>query len=153
MWTFEGPRREFCCHRLGSGPGRHPRPVIMRTITSFMSAARLNLTQGPGLGIPKQPIWKLRCSKYWLLFPQSAINNGLPRPDIEAFSLQPMVEYPLCIFISNKWSRYFSCHTLEGISKMQTRMEDYAQWIKVDERFIHGNLWLLAKVVYNLLMS
>ena len=90
--------------------------------------------------------------KILAFIPQSAINNGLPRPDIEPFSLRPMVESPLV---------FLSPINDPGISRV-TRLKEYRkcrtrynapQWIKVDERFIHGNLWLLAKVVYNILMS
>ena len=141
----------LCCHRPGPG---YPRPVIMRTIIQLYVPRTLELDPGlrsPRRGIPNSQFenW---CSKYWLLFPK----------------VLSTMDYPgltLSYSASDRWLNllfvFLSPINDPGISRV-TRLKEYrkcrtrynaAQWIKVDERFIHGNLWLLAKVVYNMLMS
>ena len=116
VWTFEVPRCELCCHKLG--PGKPRAPSLWRLLYSFMFPARLNLTHGTDgdwdAGFLIANLKTDARSEILAFIPQSAINNGLTLR-------HSMVESALCIFISDKWSWYFSCHTLEGISKMQDK--------------------------------
>ena len=137
-----------------TGGSGHPRPVIMRTIIQLYVPRTLELDPGlrsPRRGIPNSQFenW---CSKYWLLFPK----------------VLSTMDYPgltLSYSASDRWLNllfvFLSPINDPGISRV-TRLKEYrkcrtrynaAQWIKVDERFIHGNLWLMAKVVYSIFTS
>ena len=109
-----------CCHRPGPG---YPRPVIMRTIIQLYVPRTLELDPGlrsPRRGIPNSQFenW---CSKYWLLFPKVPLTIDYYQGLTLGLRTQRIMDL-LWYFISNKWSWYFVCRTLEGISKMQDRI-------------------------------
>ena len=137
-----------------AGPGK-PRhcPVIMKTIIQLYVPRTLELDPrqrlGQRRGIPNSQFenW---CSEILAFIPQSAINNGLTLR-------HSMVESALCIFISDKWSWYFSCHTLEGISKMQDKAALLLLMLSMDKsrRTIYSWKFMVDgyRVVYNISMS
>ena len=151
VWTFEAPRCEQCCHkRVLVNPGIAP--SLWRLLYSFMFPARLNLTLGSdwdrdaGFLIANL---KTDARKYWLLFPK------VPSTRVWHWGIRWL--NLLFVFLSPINDPGISRVTrLKEYRKCRTRLPCYcwcSQWIKVDERFIHGNLWLVARVVYNISMS
>ena len=145
VWTFEAPRCEQCCHKQ-AGPGK-PRhcPVIMKTIIQLYvpRTPELNLTLGSDwdrdAGFLMANL-KTDARKYWLLFPK------VPSTMVWHWGIRWL--NLLFVFLSPINDPGISRVTrLKEYRKCRTRLPCYcwcSQWIKVDERFIHGNLWLMA---------